>query len=242
MTTGRKVVAIGVVAAIGVIAWSTLRNPDQAVGTPVGRDAALGQRESRPLSQVGESRTADAGAGNGAPASARSPRSASTTVAAADMPRYLRELDRNQVAETFGEMLDPGDCSQAIDPDGRIMRCNPAGVLNQRLQEQSNNPDPRWTPLAERELQAAVDAIGEKSGGRIRTIDVRCGRDLCQILTIAPTSDHNPPGGWDDATRAFGTAQWWKDLGFVDMGQSVTSGPDGLTTYYVTQLTTKPGR
>ena len=242
MTTGRKVVAIGVVAAIGVMAWSTLRNPDQAVGTPAGRDATVGQQEGRPPSPLGVSRSADAGVGNGASPAPSSPRSESTAAAATDMPRYLRELDRDQIAHTFGEMLDPGDCSQAIDPDGRIMRCNSVGVLNQRLQAQLNTPDPRWTPLAQRELQATVDAIGEKSGGRIRAIDVRCGRDLCQILTIAPTSDHNRPGGWDEAARAFGTAQWWKDLGFVDMGQAVSAGPDGRTTYYVTQLTAKPAR
>lgn len=242
MTTGRKVVAIGVVAAIGVMAWSTLRNPDRAVVPPSGSDAASAQGESRQQSPVGEPVPDDAGARDVADAAARPTLSPSTAVAGADMPRYLRELGKDQIAEKFSEMLDPGDCSQAIDPDGRIMRCNSVGVLNQRLQEQLKNPDPRWTPLAQRELQAAVDAIGEKSGGRIRTIDVRCGRDVCQILTIAPTSDHNPPGGWDDASRAFGTAQWWKDLGFVDMGQSMTSGPDGQTTYYVTQLTAKPGR
>src|SRR5688572_26989077 len=136
MTTGRKVVAIGVVAAIGVMAWSTLRNPDRAVVPPSGSDAAIAQGERRQQSPVGEPLPDDASARDVAGAAARPTQSPSAAIAAADMPRYLRELDKDQIAEKFSEMLDPGDCSQAIDPDGRIMRCNSVGVLNQRLQEQ----------------------------------------------------------------------------------------------------------
>jgi hypothetical protein len=43
------------------------------------------------------------------------------------------------------------------------------------------------------------------------------------------------PGGWDDAARAFCGSAWWRDPGFVDMRQSMTSGPDGRTCYYVTR-------
>lgn len=233
MTASRRIVAIGVVAALGVVAWNTLRNPDTAPVAP-GERAAPGGMPAQ------SARQGAAPADTSAPARSGLATPTRPRAVAADMPRYLRQLDQAQIAERFAELLDPGDCSQAIDPDGRIMRCNPQGVLNQRLQEQLKRPDPRWTPLAQRELQAAVAAAEKRANGRLRTVDVRCGRDVCQILSIAPAADHNPPGGWDDATRAFRNSAWWRELGFVDMSQSMTSGPDGRTVYYVTQLTTRP--
>src|SRR5688500_11733120 len=165
MTTGRKVVAIGVVAAIGVMAWSTLRNPDRAVIPPSGSDAASAQGESRQQSPVGEPVPDDAGARDVADAAARPTLSPSTAVAGADMPRYLRELGKDQIAEKFSEMLDPGDCSQAIDPDGRIMRCNSVGALNTRPQEKPTNPGPSCTSPAQRELEATGQANHETAGG-----------------------------------------------------------------------------
>lgn len=235
MTATRKIVAIGVVAALGVVAWTSLRNPDGAPTAPGERTPASDTASAPASPRSGEDRApaARVRGGSGTPTQ--------PAVAPADMPRYLRELDQAQVADRFGEMLDPGDCSQAIDANGRIMRCNAQGMLNERLQGQLENPDPRWTPRAQRELQAAVDAAVERAEGRVRTIDVRCGRDVCQILTIAPLSDdHNPPDGWNDATRAFRDSRWWRELGFTDMRLSMMSGPDGRTVYYVTQLTTRP--
>ncbi len=233
MTATRKIVAIGVVAALGVIAWTSLRTPDRAPARP---------GESAPGSAIpaGSAPRADA-----APAPAAQAREgqmpARQAVAAADMPRYLRGLDQAQVAARFGEMLDPGDCSRVIDANGRIMRCNAQGLLNQRLQGQLENPDPRWTPQAQRALQGAVDAAVERAQGRLRTIDLRCGRDVCQILTVAPLSDdRSPADGWNGATRAFRDSPWWRELGFTDMRLSMMSGPDGRTVYYVTQLTTRP--
>lgn len=236
MTASRRIVAIGVVAALGVVAWTTLRNPDTAPEAPDGRGGIAGS---------GDARTPEGGQGGSddpAPRPMRADRTGSKPGDAppTDAARYLRGLDPAQVTERFSEMLDPGDCSQAIDPDGRIMRCNPQGVLNQRLQAQLEDPDPRWTSLAQRQLQSAVDAVARDANGRLRTVDVRCGRDVCQVLTIAPVSDHDRSGGWDDATRAFRRSAWWRDLGFVDMRLSMTSGADGHTVYYVTQLTTKP--
>lgn len=238
MTASRKIVAIGVVAALGVMAWTTLRNPDSAPAAPGERSAVSGAPADPGAAPDAPSRSGDASVES--PAHGQDAAPAPQASAVPDMPRYLRELDQAQVAERFADMLDPGDCSQAIDPDGRIMRCNPQGVLNQRLQAQADNPHPQWTPRAQRELQAAVDAATQRANGRVRAVDVRCGRDVCQVLAIAPASDHGKPGGWDDATRAFRGSAWWRDLGFVDMRQSMTSGPDGRTYYYVTQLTTRP--
>jgi hypothetical protein len=203
---------------------TTLRNPDSSSTAPGERSA-----EDRPA--AADTRPARSARRNGA---------ATAAVASADMARYLRELDQAQITDRFDDMLDPGDCSRAIDPNGRIMRCNPQGVLNRRLQEQLKHPDPNWTPAAQRALQTAVAEAERQTNGRVRTVDVRCGRDVCQILTVAPSADHDPPGGWDDATREFRRSAWWRELEFVDMRQSVMSGPDGRTVYYVTQLTTRP--
>lgn len=234
MTTARKLAAIGVVAALGVMAWTTLRNPDpgaEGAGDGDVAPAAAGSPQ---------------GAANQAPATDAPPTQtvppASGTPPPADIPKYLRDLDEEQIADKFAAMLDPGDCGMAQQPDGPIARCNAIGVGNQRLQAQLRKPDPQWTPLAQRELESAVEAAEMRLRGRIRIVDVRCGVDLCQVLAIAPSADHDPPGGWDDQARGFPQSRWWRELGMADMAQLMSAGPDGHTIYYVTQLAATPRR
>jgi hypothetical protein len=88
-----------------------------------------------------------------------------------------------------------------------------------------------WTTL--RNPDSAPIAHGERSA---RT---RAGRRARAASGCLPCSRSRPrpitPGGWDDAARAFCGSAWWRDPGFVDMRQSMTSGPDGRTCYYVTR-------
>ena len=239
MTTARKLAAIGVVAALGVMAWTTLRNPDPAAdagpetpATANGREAAGGAAPATAPTPV--HRAGDPAPGTQATKPATPP--------PADMPRHLRELDPEQVAAKFADMLDPGDCGAAQQADGPIARCNAIGVGNERLQAQLQRPDPQWTPMAQRQLEAAVEAAEMRLRGRIRIVDARCGTDICQVLAIAPTVDHDPPGGWDDQVRGFPQSRWYRELGMADMAQLMSAGPDGHTIFYVTQLKTTPRR
>lgn len=239
MTTARKIAAIGVVAALGVMAWTTLRNPDPAADARPDGPGAPGGREATDGAASGTAAAPAQQPGDPSPGTrAANP----ATPPPADMPRHLRELDDQQIAARFAEMLDPGDCGAAREADGPIARCNAIGVGNERLQAQLQQPDPRWTPMAQRQLETAVEAAEMRLRGRIRIVDARCGTDICQLLAIAPTVDHDPPGGWDDQVRAFPQSRWWRELGMADMKQLMAAGPDGHTIYYVTQLEATPRR
>jgi len=239
VTTARKLAAIGVVAALGIMAWTTLRNPDPAAEARPDTTGAAGGREATDGIAPGAAPTRARQASDPSPGT-QAARPA--TPPPADMPRHLRELDPEQVTAKFADMLDPGDCGAAQDADGPIARCNAIGVGNERLQAQLQRPDPRWTPMAQRQLESAVEAAEMRLRGRIRIVDARCGTDICQVLAVAPTVDHDPPGGWDDQVRAFPQSRWWRELGMADMVQLMAAGPDGHTIFYVTQLKASPRR
>lgn len=239
MAARNKIIAIGVVAALGVMAWSTLRNPE---GAPAGATStALPAGGPAPGVTTG-SATPGAAPDNSPAASSSAPTAPNASVASSDPIRYLRALDEEQITQKFSEMLDPGDCANPIGANGKL-QCNAIGALNLRLQEQLKNPDPDWTPAAEQALRAASDQIVRNAGGRVRIVDARCGRDVCQVLAIGMETDNSQPQGWQLATVVqFRQAAWWDALGFADSSTMVSSGAGGREVYYVTQLTAKPRR